>query len=427
MFVLLIQQGSHLLDHVVVDVAVPGECLGAFAVAREFADEVRVFDLLIEVADEGAAGHMRAGDVTDGMLLRLLRSRVDDGDNAIDAGFLESLTDEVIKFSGAIEGEDSVLRSSFVALQNLNGGGCQVHLDYARAFLFCLAGDVLHGDAVVGGDYVVLGEGEEVTDTAADVALEDEDVPCCAEILVVTHIRLVQEVTFLGGEVVGGAILLGAYGILAEGVVLGVAHIHTPAPICTNGAHIADNGIVASLTGSAFMLGVVPGIFVFLDGTQTGAVFHLVRLEEGVLGPEEILKGYEGVRSGLVEDDLLAGIQLKAMDDAEDRIVRVYALRRYFLMLQEVLGFVQEAQLVTVGFGVVLGEEETVDSVLRPVLVELVDRLVVALLDDMGNDSVNLRFCFQGITDLGSNNAVLNEDLAVDEVLRQDESVGVGT
>lgn len=115
------------------------------------------------------------------------------------------------------------------------------------------------------------------------------------------------------------------------------------------------------------------------------------------------------------------------MDDAEDCIVRVYALRRYFLMLQEVLGFVQEAQLVTVGFGVVLGEEETVDGILRPVLVEFVDRLVVAFLRDMGDNPVNLRFCFQGITDLGSNNAVLDEDLAVDEVLRQDESVSVGT
>ena len=54
-FMALIQQVSHFLDHIVIDVAVAGECLGAFAVAGEFADEVRVFDLLIEVADEGAS------------------------------------------------------------------------------------------------------------------------------------------------------------------------------------------------------------------------------------------------------------------------------------------------------------------------------------------------------------------------------------
>lgn len=36
--------------------------------AGELADEVRVFDLLVEVIDEGAAGHMGVGDVADGVL-----------------------------------------------------------------------------------------------------------------------------------------------------------------------------------------------------------------------------------------------------------------------------------------------------------------------------------------------------------------------
>ena len=36
--------------------------------AGELADEVRVFDLLVEVTDEGAAGHMGVGDVADGVL-----------------------------------------------------------------------------------------------------------------------------------------------------------------------------------------------------------------------------------------------------------------------------------------------------------------------------------------------------------------------
>ena len=38
----------------------------------ELADEVGVFDLFVEVADEGASCHVRAGHVADRVLLRLL-------------------------------------------------------------------------------------------------------------------------------------------------------------------------------------------------------------------------------------------------------------------------------------------------------------------------------------------------------------------
>ena len=65
----LVKEVGHFTDHIVVDVAVAGECLGAFAVAGELADEVRVFDLLIKVADEGSSGHVGAGNVAYGVLL----------------------------------------------------------------------------------------------------------------------------------------------------------------------------------------------------------------------------------------------------------------------------------------------------------------------------------------------------------------------
>ncbi len=425
MFVLLVQQGSHLLNHIVVNVAIAGECLGAFAVAGELTDEIGVFHLLIEVADEGTAGHVRAGNVADRMLLRLLGPRVDDGHDTVDACLLQRLADKVVEFAGAVEGEDGTLVLSFVALQDLDGGGCQVDLYYARAFLFSFGRHILHGDAVVSCDDVVLGEREEIADTAADVALEDEDVPSLREIFVLAHIRLVQKVSFLGGEVVGGTVLLRTDGILAEWIVLRVAHIHAPAPIGTHGAHVTDDGVVASLAGRTFVLGVVPGIFVLLDGTETDAVFHLVRLEEGVLGAEEVLEGHEGVRGGLVENDLLAGVQLEAVDDAEDCLVGVDTLLRDLLVLEEIFGLVQQAQLVAVRLGVVLGEEETVDGILRPVLVEFVDGLVVALLDDVVDNLLYLCLGFKGVTDFGSDDAVLDEDFAVGEVLRKDVRMGV--
>lgn len=54
----LVKQVGHFLDHIIIDVAVSGERLGAFAVTGELADKVRVFYLLVEVADESTAGHV---------------------------------------------------------------------------------------------------------------------------------------------------------------------------------------------------------------------------------------------------------------------------------------------------------------------------------------------------------------------------------
>ncbi len=57
---LLVKEVGHVLNHVVVDVAVSCECAGAFGVAGEFADEVGVLDFFVEVPDEGSACHVRA-------------------------------------------------------------------------------------------------------------------------------------------------------------------------------------------------------------------------------------------------------------------------------------------------------------------------------------------------------------------------------
>ena len=395
--------------------------------AGELADEVRVFDFLIKVADEGPPGHVRAGNVADGVLLRLLGAGVDDGHDAVDSGFLEPLADEVVELACAVEGEDGVPVAALVTFQYLDGGGGQIHLDYARTFFFGLAGDILHGDAVVGGDYVVLGEGEEVADTAADVALEDEDVPGLGEVFIIAHVRLVQQVALLGGEIVGGTVLLGADGVFAEGIVPGVAHVNAPAPVCADGAHVADDGVVAPLAGSPFVLGVVPGVFVLFHRPEAHAVFQLGGLEKGVFGAEEFFEGDEGLRCGFVQDDLLAFVEFVALDDAEDCVVGVDALQGDFLVLEEVFGLVQEADFITVRLGIVLGIEETVYGVLRPVLSEVFRQLVVAFLQKVSDDPVDGRLGIKSLADLGSDDAIFDDDFVLLEELREEEDMGVRT
>lgn len=368
---------------------------------------------------------MGAGDVADGVLLGLLGPRVDDGDHAGDAGLLEGRADQVIELAGAEEGEDGALVLSLVAVQDLDGSGSQVHLDYARAFLFSLAGDILHGDAVVGGYNVAFSEGEQVADTAADIALEDEDVAGGSQLFVITHIRLVKNVAFLGGEVVGGAVLLGADGVFAEGVVLRVAHVDAPAPIGTDGAHVADDGVVAAFTGCAFVFGVVPDVFVLLDGLQPHAVLQLAGLKERVLSAKEVFQGEEGAGRSLVQLDFLAGVHLEALDDAEDCAVGVYALLGDLLVFEELLGLVLEAEFALVGLGVVLGEDEAVDGVLQPVGAHIVHVGAVALLGDLGADALVLGFGGTGLFDFLRLAALVDDDFFTHPVLGLDEGTRV--
>lgn len=173
------------------------------------------------------------------------------------------------------------------------------------------------------------------------------------------------------------------------------------------------------------MLGVVPGVFVLLYGFESHAVFQLDRLEEGVFGAEEVFKGDEGFRGGLVQDDLFPFVQLIPLDNAEDGVVGVDAFLGDFLVLEEVFGLVQKADFVAVRLCIVLGEEETVDGVLCPVLGEIFRQLVVAFLQQVGDDAVNGGLGFKCITDFGGDDAVLDDDFIVQEELGEDEYMGV--
>ena len=64
--------------------------------AGEGGDDVRVLDFLIEIADEGAAGHVAGGNLADRSLVLLSGERVDDGDHPVDADNAEYLADALV-------------------------------------------------------------------------------------------------------------------------------------------------------------------------------------------------------------------------------------------------------------------------------------------------------------------------------------------
>ena len=67
----LLQHTHQIPLHIFVDFAVAGEGAAAFFVAAEGADQVRVFDLFVEVADKAAAGQVGGCDFVERADLRL--------------------------------------------------------------------------------------------------------------------------------------------------------------------------------------------------------------------------------------------------------------------------------------------------------------------------------------------------------------------
>lgn len=257
--------------------------------AGEFADEVRVFDLLVEVADEGASCHVAGADLVEVALLGLTGSLIQDCDNSVDSGGVEGFLDEVIVFACTDEREQVARISLLVALHNLDGGRGEVNLDGARALLLGLARDVGDADAVVGVDGVLLCEGEEVATAAAYIALEHEDIPCHLNSWFLAEVTLVEAVTLLGGEVVRCTETLCLDGVLAERVVGGVAHVDAPAPEGTHCAHVGNDGILAALARDFLVSAVLPRVPIFTYRLQGSAVLEFLFLEELVLIAEEVL------------------------------------------------------------------------------------------------------------------------------------------
>lgn len=76
--------------HILVDVAIAGEGFAAFFVTAEGADEIGVFDFLVEVvAYEGASGQMAAGDFVDRTFLFCSGRGVEDSHNAVNSADAE--------------------------------------------------------------------------------------------------------------------------------------------------------------------------------------------------------------------------------------------------------------------------------------------------------------------------------------------------
>ena len=78
-----VEEADKFFLHILVDVAIAGEGFTAFLVAAEGANEVWVFDLLVEIPDEGASCQVAAGYFIQRTFLFCPGCRIEDSPHAI--------------------------------------------------------------------------------------------------------------------------------------------------------------------------------------------------------------------------------------------------------------------------------------------------------------------------------------------------------
>ncbi len=175
--------------------------------AGEGGDEVGVPDQLVDVSDEGAAGHMAAGYLVDGDFLLGAGDRVELRDQIGDAGEPEDGLDILIVFLGAPERKQPVPRPVPVSGDNLPGDPVQRHDNRTGRLPDGFGRDVFHGPV----DDITLLQAQQVADAAAHIALEDENVPLDGKGRMRGHVRRINLLHIIKGQVNRRPIPLGRH------------------------------------------------------------------------------------------------------------------------------------------------------------------------------------------------------------------------
>ena len=180
---------------------------------------------------------MAGGHLVQGLLHGVVAVRVEDGHRPVYAAALQQLPYAEVVGMYLLEREQSV-GIGIVAFQYLQSLLVQGYPDGFRLALFCLLRHVFQ-KAVLD---VVPREPVKVTHSAADIAVEHEDVPYDGQPRVVAQVRIVENVPLFRSEEERVAVS----GLLAavEGIdlVVGILHLLAPVQEGAEQVHGVDDG-----------------------------------------------------------------------------------------------------------------------------------------------------------------------------------------
>lgn len=199
--------------------------------------QVWVGHLPVQVAHEGLACRMAGGHLVQGLLHGVVAVRVEDGHRPVYAAALQQLPYAEVVGVYLLEREQSA-GIGIVAFQYLQCLFMQRHPDGLRLAFLRLLRHVFQESVLD----VVPREPVKVTHSAADIAVEHEDVPDDGQLRAVTQVRIVEDVPLFRSKkerVAIGGLLAAVEGI---DLVVGILHLLAPVQEGAEQVHDVDDG-----------------------------------------------------------------------------------------------------------------------------------------------------------------------------------------
>ena len=175
--------------------------------AGEGGYDIGVLNFLIEVTDEGAAGHMASSNFAYRLLVFFPGERIYYCHHPVDADYAEHLADALVVLLRRDERQQATI-GKFVVLAEDRLGRLVEWYNYGTAVFLDGLGRNIFYSAV---DYVPTCEPQKVADAAADIALEYEHVPLFLQFpgeclvlrsaLVILEIEMIYTLHLILGEI----------------------------------------------------------------------------------------------------------------------------------------------------------------------------------------------------------------------------------
>ena len=151
---LLSENVNKILFHFLVYITIAGESLAALFVAGECPDKIRVFHLLVDIADEGTTSEMTACNLVDMSFLLNACRGIQHCYNTVDATLCKYLFDSIVVLLRTDKWQEHTFTfNARIAFKYIFGASVERHTKHLRAIMWLFLG--LAGGTALGGGGVL--------------------------------------------------------------------------------------------------------------------------------------------------------------------------------------------------------------------------------------------------------------------------------
>ena len=236
----LFQLHNDFFSHFFVNIPVAVEGFGFLNVAGYLGDEVWILELLVEIPNQDAAGHVGACNLPNRVLFFFPGQGIDDRYLSVNPGEAEHFLDVAVIILGTSKGKKATPGNVWIAFQNFQGRRTKGDPNRNRTTLLCLSRNVFDGAI----DHVTLLHLEQVSDPATDETMKDEDVTLYFKPRILRELCCIKDIPFLLSDIERRSVHRLSNLVLVERVIDGQVILLGPFDESPETGHSSDNVVL---------------------------------------------------------------------------------------------------------------------------------------------------------------------------------------